>query len=153
MIVSLCRKLWCPKCWNQLVGKFDVLRYCKDIANLLFWKLWECWASPSKIIVSIWMNISWLSASKKSTSSLTSFYRYIKEISKLVILGNLDMPGHTHLKSQYEFEKHLWCLSTGKKSTPSFMFSLRYCKDIANLLFWLLGACLAMHTQSDTMNV
>ena len=39
--------------------------------------------------------------------------------------------------------RNLWCLSA---EHPSFTFSLRYCKDIANLLFWVLWACLAMHT-------
>ena len=33
------------------------------------------------------------------------------------------------------------------------MFSLRYLKDIANLIFWVLWACLAAHTQSDTVNL
>ena len=32
-------------------------------------------------------------------------------------------------------------------------FSLRYCKDIANWLFWVLWACLATYTQSDTINL
>ena len=31
------------------------------------------------------------------------------------------------------------------------MFSLRYCKDIVNWLFLVLWACLATHTQSDTV--
>ena len=48
--------------------------------------------------------------------------------------------------------KNLQRLSAGKKSTSSFMFSLRYCKDIVNWLFLVLIACLAMHTQSDTIN-
>ena len=55
-VLSPCRKLWCLKFWNWLVGNADVyldgqksissltsfLRYCKDIANLLFWEVWEC---------------------------------------------------------------------------------------------------------------
>ena len=49
LIVSPCRNLWCPKCWNQLAGNIDVYLYakkstssnfffeiCKDIAILLF---------------------------------------------------------------------------------------------------------------------
>ena len=31
--------------------------------------------------------------------------------------------------------------------------SLRYWKDIANLLFWVLWACLAMQTQSDNIKL
>ena len=52
--------------------------------------------SPSNIIVSICRKISYLCACKISTSSLTSFLRSCN--SKLNILDNLDMPGHTHLK-------------------------------------------------------
>ena len=40
MIVSLCRKLWWPKCWNQLAGNFNV--YAKKIefiSNFFFKKL------------------------------------------------------------------------------------------------------------------
>ena len=33
------------------------------------------------------------------------------------------------------------------------MFSLIYYKDIVNLLFWVLWACLATQTQSDTINL
>ena len=32
-------------------------------------------------------------------------------------------------------------------------FSLRYCKDVVKMLFWIIWACLAKHTQSDTMNM
>ena len=49
--------------------------------------------------------------------------------------------------------RKLSCLSACKKLTSSFTFSLRYYKDIANLLFWVLWACLAMHTHSDTINL
>ena len=62
MTVSRCRKLWCPKCWNQLVGNFHVylhaknklfqslsfLTYCKEISNLLFWASWICLATHLK---------------------------------------------------------------------------------------------------------
>ena len=60
------------------------LRYFKDIANLLFWKLWECLTIPIKIILSICSKISCLSVCKKSTLSLDSFLRYCKEITNLL---------------------------------------------------------------------
>ena len=47
--------------------------------------------------------------------------------------------------------RNLQCLSAGIKSTSFFTFFLTYCKDIANLLFWLLWACHATFTQSDTI--
>ena len=34
--VSSCRKLWCPKCWNQLVGNLDVSLHAKN--QLHIWK-------------------------------------------------------------------------------------------------------------------
>ena len=56
------------------------LRYCEEIANLLFCELWECLIIPIKIITSICWKLSCLSACKKSTSLLTSFLKYCKEI-------------------------------------------------------------------------
>ena len=43
MIVSPCRHLWCPKCWNQLVGNFDVYLHAKInfISNFFFKILWR----------------------------------------------------------------------------------------------------------------
>ena len=48
MIVSTCRKLRCLSAFEKSNSSLtSFLRYCKDIANLLFWKLWwEC-ARPS----------------------------------------------------------------------------------------------------------
>ena len=46
--------------------------------------------------------------------------------------------------------RNLRRLSAGRKSTSFFTFFLTYCKDIVNMLFWVLYACLAMYTQSDT---
>ena len=61
------------------------LRYCEDIANLLFWELWECLTQPlPKIIVSICRKLSCLSANKKSVSSLISFLRCCEEIANLL---------------------------------------------------------------------
>ena len=98
MIVSPCRHLWYPKCWNQLVGNFDVylhakkstsslasfFRYCKDIVNLLFWELWKGLTISIKIIVSICSKLSCLSACKKSTSSLN--LDYFEEKLKFLII-------------------------------------------------------------------
>ena len=44
-----CRRLWClstSKKSNSSLSSF--LRYCKDIANLLLWELWECLTIPIK---------------------------------------------------------------------------------------------------------
>ena len=43
MIVSPCRKLWClSACKKSTSSLTYLLRYCKDITNLLLWELWEC---------------------------------------------------------------------------------------------------------------
>ena len=60
--ITLYRKLWCSKCWNQLVRNFDVYLHAKNQLHLLllFWgtvrKLQTCyfvsfgnaWPPPSK---------------------------------------------------------------------------------------------------------
>ena len=104
---SPCRKFWCPSCWNQLAGNFHVYLHAKksnssltsfwdivkDIEKLLFWKFCKCWPSPSK-------SKTFMLICMQKTDFITHFssWRYRKEIAKLVILGNLGMPGHTHLK-------------------------------------------------------
>ena len=60
------------------------LRYCKDIANLVFWELWESLTIPIKTIVLICRKPSCSSSCKKSTSSTTSFIRYYNEIVNLL---------------------------------------------------------------------
>ena len=97
MIVLPCKKLWFPKCWNQLVGNFEVYLHAKnqlhhsllseDIAkkkkaNLLFWVTWACLPCLPKMKVSIWKNLSCLFANKKSILSLFSL-RYCKDIARL----------------------------------------------------------------------
>ena len=58
-----------------------------------------------KILVSIFSKVSCLSACKKINCITHFFLNMLYRNSKLVILGNLGMPGHTHLKWQYQFEK------------------------------------------------
>ena len=65
------------------------------------------------------------------------FLTILQRNSKLVILINLPMPGHTHLKWQYHYEE---TFEFDQLSTSSFTFSLRYWKDTVNLLFWVLWA-------------
>ena len=84
----------------NLTSLTSFLSYCKDIANLLFWELWECLTISIKIILSICCKLLYWSACKKPTSSHNSFLRYCKEIAQLIILYNLGMPGHINLKWQ-----------------------------------------------------
>ena len=116
------RKLSRLKCWNQLVGNFDVYlhakktwsnlffkKYCKDIANLLFWELCECLIISITIIVSFYRALPCLFACKKSTSSLTSFLRYCKEIANLLFweiwacLATHTLNDNSNLKKPLKF--------------------------------------------------
>ena len=72
--------------------------------------------------------------------------------SKLAILANLGVGGHTYLKWWYQFEE-IFEVYLQEKTTSFFTFSLRYCKDIAKLLFWVLWTCLATHIKSDTIKL
>ena len=85
-----------------------------------------------------------LSACKKSTSSLTSFLRYCKDITNLLFWEFwecLTIP----IKIIVSIYSMLSCLSACKKLTSSFIYFLRYCREIANLLFWSICTCLATH--------
>ena len=108
------------------------LRYCKEIVNLLFWKLWECLTIPIKIIVWICSKLLYLSACKKINFITHFFLKILQRNSKLVILGNLSMPGHTP-KMIVSIWGNIWHLSAGKKSCSSFTFSVSY--------FLLQGYC------------
>ena len=56
VLKSTCSYLWCLCSYQKLTSSltFFFWRYYKDIANLLFWELWECFAIPIKIIVLIY---------------------------------------------------------------------------------------------------
>ena len=78
---------------NKFISNF-FLGIVKALQTCYFGNFGNAWPSPSKIIVSICRKLPCLSACKKSTWSLTSFWKYCK----LVTLGSLSMSGHTHLK-------------------------------------------------------
>ena len=80
---------------------------------------------------------------------ITNFFlKILQRTSKLVILGNLGIPGQTHLIMIVSVWRNLWCLSTSKNSTSFFSLSLRHCKNISNLLFWVLWISLVTYIQN-----
>ena len=82
------------------------------------------------------------------------FLKILQRNNKIVTLGNIGMSGRLHTpKMIVSMWRNLWRLSIANKSASTFTFSLGCCKDIANLLFWVLWACLATHTQSDTTDM
>ena len=62
-------------------------------------------ASPSEMIVSVFEKIFMLICMQKVNFISHFFLKILQRNSKLVILGNLSMPGYTHLNWQYQFEE------------------------------------------------
>ena len=54
------------------------------------------------------------------------------------------MPVHPHQKSLYQFEGNFHAYLHAKNQLQSTSV-FRYFKEIANLLFWVIWACLATH--------
>ena len=104
VLKSTCRKLWClSKCKKPTLSLSSFLRYCNYIANLLLLTLrmlnhlHQNQSINLQRIFHVYM---------QKTSFITDFFLTIlQRHSKLVILDNLGMPGHTHLKWQYQFEE------------------------------------------------
>ena len=97
-----------------------------------------------KVLKSTCRKLWCLSACKKSTSSLTYFLRYCKDITNLLFWEFwecLTIP----IKIIVSVYSMLSCLSACKKSTSSFIYFLRYCREIANLLFLSICTRLATH--------
>ena len=96
MVVSPYRKLQCSKCYNQLVGNFDVylhaknqpsfltsfLRYCKDMENVL----WKCLIIPIKIMVSNCSCLSCLNLCAKNQLHHWALFKNITKIANLLFL-------------------------------------------------------------------
>ena len=107
----------------------------------------NAWSCPSIMIVptcrnQITGNLMFI-ACKKSTSSLTLFLRYCKDITYL-LLGTwecLTIP----IKTIVSICSMISCLFASKKSTSSFIYFLQYCREMANLLFWSVCTCLVTH--------
>ena len=78
------------------------------------------------------------------------FLRYWQRNNKLFVLDNLGMPLTS--KKNITFKKPETMISQ-QKLTSSFISFLRYCKDIVNLLLQVIWPCLAMYTQTDTINL
>ena len=73
-------------------------RYCRDIANLLFWKVWEYLTIPIKNHSINLQETFMLICMQKINLMIHFFLNILQGNSNLVILGNLGIPGHTYLK-------------------------------------------------------
>ena len=81
------------------------------------------------------------------------FLRYCKEISQTCYFGYFGHEWQCPAKLIVSTYRKTWFWSACKKSSsylPSFLW---FCKDIANLLFWVLWACLAMASKNNGINL
>ena len=114
VLKSNCRKLWCLSVCKKLTSsQIYSLRYCKDIANFLFWLTFML----------VYM--------QKKTSSLASFLRYCKEIAKLLFWEIWTCLSQTPKMIVSILKKSLTIISR-QKVIFILHFSMRYCKNIAN---------------------
>ena len=160
---------------------FFFLIYCKNITNFLFWVLWTCLATSIKNDNANLQKLQCLSACKNWTPFLTSFFQILltcyfqyfenawlcpsimmvllyrelwcpkcwNQLVAIICMQKINLISNFFLR----YCKDIAILLFWELWTSSFTPSLRYCKDIVNLLFWVLCACLATHTQSDTINL
>ena len=74
-------------CMQKTSSLTFFLRYCKEIANLLFYVIWACLATQTpKMIKAIWRNLWCLSLGKRSSSSLNLSLKYYKDIVNLLLV-------------------------------------------------------------------
>ena len=122
------------------------MTYCKDIANFLFWELWECLIIPIKIHSINLLEFFMLMCMQKINSITQFFLKILQRNSKLVILGTLGMPGYTP-KMILTIWSKLLCLSAQKKTTCCFGYFrhawLRTSKVIVSTCrkLWCLSVC------------
>ena len=110
----------------------------KAFHNWYFANFGNVWPSSSKIKVSICRKRLCLSACKNSTSSLTSFLKYYKEIANLLFRVIWKCLA-THTKDDsINLRKFLMFICRQKKTTSFLVVFFTYCEDIENLLFWVL---------------
>ena len=93
-----------------------------------------------------------LSACKKSTSSLTSFMRYCKDIANLLFCEFWECLIIPIKNYSCNMQKTFTFICMQKINLITHFFQ-RYRKEITNLLFWVIWAYLAAHTKNDSINL
>ena len=141
---------FCMQKVNFISNSF--LRYCKDITKLVILGTLEILDHLHQNH-SINLKQAFMLIYMQKINCITQFFlKILQRNSKRVILGNMGIRGHTHLKLQYFFEETFDVYQQVKNQLhPSCLPWHIYCKDIVNLLFWVLWACLATYTISDTI--
>ena len=152
-MVSIYRKLSCIYAGKQSTTSLtSFLRYCKEIAHLLFWVIWACLATKNENDKTNLKKPLMFNYRQKINFIFMFLLIYLHSYWKLVILATLGIPGYTYQKWYYQLVENFCVYLQAKNQLhhPCFLDTLqRY----ANFLFWVLCACLATHTQYDCVNL
>ena len=127
------RHCWLKKSLKILsFSKQQFFRYCKDIANFLFWVLWACLAMTSKSDgISLQKTLMFIFIQKiKFIPHL--FLKILLIFYNLIIMVTLTMPYQAQQNHQYQRIESLM-LPTCIRSTGSFSSSL------SSLFYNLIG--------------
>ena len=134
------------------------INFVSDIANLLLWVLWERLMMlinndsitlqetlmPQNVEINLSETMMFSCMQKINFISNFFFWNIVNTLNLLFLKlwKCLIIPS----KIMVSICRKLWCWSIFKKSTSSLTSFLRYCKEIANLLFWVIWACLVTDT-------
>ena len=147
VLKPICSKLWC-------------LSACKISTSSLtsFLRLQTCYYGnfsntwPFHQNHNINLKETFMLICMQKINLITHFFlKILQRNRKRVSLDNLGMPGHIHL-NWYQFKEAYGIHLKAKKQfhLSCFLWDIA---DIANLLSWVLWACLTMHTQNYTINL
>ena len=131
VLKSIYGKVWClSACKSSTSSLTSFLRYCKDIANLLFSELWE-WSTISIKNHSINLQETFMLVCMQQIKFIIHFFlKILQRNIKLVILGNWGIPRHSENDS-INLKKSAFC-----KQKTNFILSIfleilqRYCKFV-----------------------
>ena len=128
MIVWILKNLWCSCAGEKSTSYFTFsLRYCKVIANLLFWDFGHAWLCTPKRILSTCRKL-WLANSILALNSLANFARY-------GIGGEIWI---TILVSILDFQEQL-ITKVFKKSKKPYFGVIWGFQSLSEKLFWMVA--------------
>ena len=82
--INLSKFSYVPACKKSTLSFTSFLRYCREIANFLFWVIWACLATHIKNdSITLKKRLTIISR-EKSTPSFTFSLKYCKDIIKLL---------------------------------------------------------------------
>ena len=126
VVKSTCGKFWClSACKKSTSSLTFFLRYCKDFANLLFWKPWKSLTIPIKNHSINLQETFILICMQQINFIIHFFWRYCKEIANLLFWVIWTCP----TTPKYQFEKIFDVYLQAKDQFHSFHFP----SDIAKI--------------------